>query len=167
MKTVLYMAMTANGYIAKANDDTPWSATEWRSYYSTVKKFKAIIIGSRTYDIMLRQGEFKKIKNRIIVVAEEKKQSYKNFLFVSSPREALRVARKLGCKSVLLGGGGATNGAFMKQGLVDEIILDIEPLVFGSGIKLFGDSDFEKQLQLFSAKKLSKNTMQLKYKVKK
>ena len=55
----------------------------------------------------------------------------------------------------------------MKEKLVNEIILDIEPLLFGKGIKLFADEDFEAKLELVEVKNLSKNTLQVKYDVKK
>jgi len=68
-------------------------------------------------------------------------------------------------ETIILTGGGKLNGAFMKEGLVDEIYLDVEPTVFGKGIPLFGDADFEAKLQLIGTKKLSDNEIQLHYKV--
>ncbi len=53
----------------------------------------------------------------------------------------------------------------MEKGLVDEIYLDIEPFVFGSGIKLFADGEWENKLKLLGTKLLSRNTIQLHYKV--
>lgn len=55
--------------------------------------------------------------------------------------------------------------AFMKEGLINEIYLDVEPLIFGKGIKLFADSDFEYNLELLEVNKLNENTVQLHYKV--
>ena len=57
------------------------------------------------------------------------------------------------------------NSSFMKEKLIDEIHLDVEPLVFGRGIKLFADDDFESRLELVGTKKLSANTVQLHYRV--
>ena len=36
-----------------------------------------------------------------------------------------------------MGGGSQTNTLFLEAGLVDEIWLTIEPVIFGSGIDLF------------------------------
>ena len=72
-----------------------------------------------------------------------------------------------GFTSALVGGGGKLNASFMKENLVDEIYLDVEPVVLGKGVKLFDDGEFEKSLELLVIKKISKDEIQLHYKVKK
>ena len=54
----------------------------------------------------------------------------------------------------------------MKENLIDEIILDVEPLIFGKGIKLFSEGNFEAKLELLEVRKISDNVVQLRYKVK-
>ena len=160
------MAMTANGYIAKENGETPWSDEVWKSYYRIAKQFGAIILGSRTYHIMKEANEFEKIGNPFtIVLTRQKATNTENFAFVPSPREALRVLEGKGFTQALLGGGGKANASFLKENLVDEIYLDIEPLLFGKGIKLFADGEFETRLKLINTKTLSPNVIQLHYKV--
>ena len=70
-----------------------------------------------------------------------------------------------GFEKAFLAGGGQLNASFMKEGLVDEIYLDVEPLLFGKGIKLFADADFEYKLELLECKKLNANTLQLHYEI--
>lgn len=53
----------------------------------------------------------------------------------------------------------------MKEGLIDEIFLDVEPVVFRKGIKLFADADFEAKLELLETRNFSNNEVQLHYKV--
>lgn len=55
----------------------------------------------------------------------------------------------------------------MQENLVDELYLDIEPVIFGSGMPLFAVADFERKLQLIETKKLSVDELQLHYKVMK
>ncbi len=166
MKVTLYMAMTVNGMIAKENDETPWSDAVWISYYNVAKQFKAIILGRRTYEIMREINEFEKIENPFtVVVTNQKLTNSKNFAFVKSPRNAIKLLKEKGFSKALLGGGAHLNAAFAKENLIDEIILDIEPMLFGKGIKLFADADFEAKLKLVGVKKLSKDELQLHYKV--
>lgn len=168
MKVILYMAMTVNGYIAKENNETPWSNEEWQSYHKFVKKMKNIIIGKNTYEIMKRDDEFNKIGNPFTVVLTHKMENdANNFAFVKSPREAINLLREKGFNNILVAGGGKLNSSFMKESLIDEIYLDVEPLLFGKGIKLFSDETFNKKLELLEINKLSKNTIQLHYKIKK
>jgi dihydrofolate reductase len=61
--------------------------------------------------------------------------------------------------------GGGSNAGFMKENLIAEIYLDIEPIVFGKGIRLFAESEFETKLRLLEIKKLADNEIQLHYQV--
>lgn len=158
--------MTVNGYIAKENDDTPWSEVEWKSYTATVKKYKALIVGRKTYEIMRQRDEFNKIGSPLVIVLTKKKQALTaNTFFVTSPKEALQLLEQKGIKQAIVGGGSHVNKSFLKENLVDELIVDIEPLIFGRGIKLFAEEDFEKSLEIIETKQLSNNEIQLHYKV--
>lgn len=166
MKVILYMATTLNGYIAKENNETPWSEEEWKSFSKFVKKTENIIIGRKTYDIMKEANEFEKIENPFtIVVTNSEFTSNKNFSFAKSPKEALKILKEKKFKEALLAGGGKINSSFMKENLIDEIYLDIEPIIFGKGIKLFSDEDFESRLKLLKVKKLSDTIIQLHYQI--
>ena len=53
----------------------------------------------------------------------------------------------------------------MNDGLVDEIILVIEPILFGSGLPLLRGVDQEYKMSLLDVRKLNEHTVQLKYKI--
>ena len=168
MKVTLYMAITPNGLIAKENDDTSFvSQEDWKRWLRMVKKFRHVVIGRRTYDATSPE-EFQ--KNSIYVVFTHEKTLRKkvpNVMFTDkSPKNILKMLKAKGFKRILIGGGGKLNSEFIKASLVDELYLDVQPAIFGKGIKLFADSDFEKRLSLIGVKKLSKNEVQLQYKVK-
>jgi len=167
MKVVLYMAMTVNGYIAKENGDTPWSDAVWNGYYNFVKKRGNIILGKRTYELMKDANEFEKLNfpTTVVVSNSPDKQGGDKTIFVPSPKEAVRVVKEKGFSEAIVGGGSKLNAGFLKEGLLDEIYLDIDPLLFGKGIKLFDETDTEAKLELLAANNLSKNTLRLHYKV--
>ena len=66
-------------------------------------------------------------------------------------------------KAMVAGGTLATS--FLKNGLVNEIYLNIEPIVFGKGIPLFSNENFEKKLKLLQVKRFSENEVRLHYKI--
>ncbi len=167
MKVVLQMAMTVNGYIAKENDETPWSDEEWANYSEMVKKIGNIILGHRTYELMKEDNTFEEIGNPFTIVVTEHPENTEssNTIFVKSPEEALEKIKAKHFNEALVGGGSRLNSSFMKKNLVDEIYFDIEPMFFGKGIKLFADENFETKLQLLDVKNISKNLIQLHYKV--
>jgi len=167
MKAILYMAMTANGYIAKENDETPWSDAVWDGYYEFVKKRGNITLGRRTYEIMKEVNEFEKLGFPITVVVSHSanRGSSGKTVFVSSPREAIAVMQEKDVDEMIVGGGSTLNAGFFEEGLLDEIYLDIDPLLFGRGIKLFAETNAEAKLCLLEVIKLSEDTIRLHYKV--
>jgi dihydrofolate reductase len=163
MKVVLYMAITANGYIAKENNETPWSDEEWKSFSNIVKKIGNLVIGRKTFEIMNQDDEFQQIGNPFTVIISNKEDNNSNF--VNSPEQAIKLLEEKGFSEILVAGGGILNSSFMQKGLVDEIYLDVEPFLFGKGIKLFADNEFEAKLELLETKQLSKDTIQLHYRI--
>ncbi len=141
MKVVLYMAITANGYIAKENNETPWSDEEWLSFSEKVKEIKNLIVGRKTFEIMEQEKEFQKIGNPFTVIVSNQKENNSNF--VNSPEQAIKLLEEKGFSKILVAGGGKLNSSFLQKGLVDEIYLDVEPFIFGKGIQLFAENNFE------------------------
>ena len=169
MKVILYMATTVNGFIAKENDDTGFvSETEWSSFRSKIQEIGNLVVGRRTYEIMCRNGDFKNLENiKVAVVTKNSSIQLENasHFIAPSPKSAIALLAEQSFEKILVGGGGMLNGSFMSEGLIDEIFIDVEPVAFGKGIKLFGDSDFETKLRLIDIKQLSPNEIQLHYEV--
>lgn len=167
MKVILYMAISVDGFIAKSNDDTSWiSKEEWNSYSQVARNAGALVVGHRTYDILTTQPEFIELKDvKIVVVSNQKDLALKapNHFLASSPKEALRMFE--GAPEVIVAGGGILNASFMSENLVDEMYVDVEPIVFGQGISLCKGGNFEKRLTLLGTKQITDNEIQLHYKV--
>ena len=167
MKVILYMEMTVNGFVAKPDDNTDWISDEaWESYTAVMAEVDAIIIGKRTYDLM-PQDEFQKSAEYIVVTSSKPvdKKVPNVVFFNDTPAQIIEQLQKKGHENIAIAGGGKANVLFMNAGLIDEIYLDIEPVVFGSGIPLFAKDDFEYKLEFLDTKMLNKNTIQLHYRV--
>jgi dihydrofolate reductase len=166
MKVTLYMAISVNGMIAREGDDTSWiSKEEWDSYSLAVRTAGNLIVGHRTYLILTTQPEFAEFKDvRLVVVAHSDFQTLaKNHTVAHSPSEALEQLRDF--DQVIVAGGGSLNASFIEKNLVDEIFIDIEPVIFGEGIPLFRDKKFTHNLKLVGHKKITDNEIQLHYQV--
>ncbi len=167
-KVILYMAMTLNGYIAKENDDTPWSEESWTAYSDFVKNTKNIIIGGYTYDLLRDSPDFReKIGNPLVVAVSHsvKEKIQPDDVIAGSPRAALEAVRAAGFNEALVEGGGSINASFLKEGLIDEILVDIDPVVWGKGKKIFNDIDVDVNLELIEAKPFSGKLARLHYRV--
>ncbi len=166
MKVILYVASTINGILASKDNKTPWSDEEFKSFFENVKDVGNVIVGRKTFPLFL-DTDFADMGNPVVIVLthDENQIDKEKVKYVSSPQEALEVLEKEGFETVLVTGGGETNGAFLKENLIDEIYLDVEPMVFGEGIPTFVPNDTNLKLEFIDSKMLNKNTIQLHYKV--
>ncbi len=167
MKTVLYLGQTINGYIADEKDSTPWSKEEFAEFHSTIVKAKNIMVGRRTYEVMDKYGEFKKCGDpfTVIITRSRKFRPRENLAVVNSPSAAVRAVKSKGFKVAFMSGGSKIATSFMEQGLIDEVWIDIEPLIFGKGVPILQKSKLNVKLRMFKTKRISNNTIQLCYKV--
>ena len=168
MKVILYMAITANGMIAGTDDETSWLTNEEsESYCSTVRKAGCLIVGRRTYHILTKQPEFQKFKDaKLVVVSHDQVELVDpRHAVAHTPQEAIDLLSDFA--EIIVAGGGILNAAFLAENLVDEIYLDVEPVIIGNGIPLFKGQDFERNLKFLGQRMLSENEIQLHYGVRK
>lgn len=170
MKVVLFMGMSVNGIIASENgneDFMSWAV--WDDACHLAKKFGCLIWGRKTYDNALkifgkRMSDLSGVK-LIIVSTSKTPTSPGNYTLANSPSEAIKTLAEQGYKTVMLGGGSTLNSVFAKEGLIDEIVLDVSPAIVGNGIPLFAKEDFQINLKLLSTKRITGDLLQLRYRV--
>lgn len=159
-KTVLYMAISSDGFIADINDATPWSDEEWEAFQHFVMTCDIVLLGRRTYEIISKNDEFVE-GPEYIVATNDKSYDAGNFKTINiKSKKDMPQAGKVG-----IIGGGELNGQLAKMGLIDEMILDIEPIKLGNGTRLFGKHDVPLKLELVGSKLIGDNTMQRHYKI--
>ena len=162
------MATTVNGIIAKNDDSADFlTKEEAASYTAAVLQAGAVIVGRRTYEVLSEQPEFQVfIKNGVkFVVVSEKGVEMKdeNHKVAATPQEAVRMLA--GEEEVIVAGGGKLNASFIKENLVDELFIDIEPALVGKDISLFDSQDFDRKLRLLGTKMITDQEIQLHYAV--
>lgn len=156
MTVCLYMAITINGMIGKPDGNSDWvSQANIDDFYPFCDSCDAVIMGRKTYDL-LYPNELP-CKNGIQVVMRHKDNK--------TPQEVLKDLVKQGAEKVCVIGGQQIANLFIKENLINEIFLVIEPLAFGRGMQLFSPVDFEVKLKLLETKNLSDQTLRLHYKV--
>ena len=165
------MGITVNGLIAKTDGDSQWTSEEdLKGFRERSSEAGNCIMGKNTFLETVKYGHFPFPGALNVVLTKEPVENKwgESALFLDkSPEEVLKVIEERGFDTAFVIGGGALNSAFMKEGLIDEIYLDVEPLVFAKGIPVFREADFEYWLELIEVKKLNHDTIQLHYRVKK
>ena len=64
-----------------------------------------------------------------------------SYFFVESVRAALAKAQELAGERTIAVNAGEVGGQVLEAGLVDEVAMDVVPVVFGSGKRYFGSID--------------------------
>lgn len=164
----LLMAMTVDGKIARNSAHAVnWTSKEDKAFFvAKTKEAGAVIMGRRTYDTIKRP-----LPGRFTLVVTSRPESQTPIAgtleFMSgSPREALKELSRRGYTKAVLVGGAQLNGAFLKEELIDEMFITIEPRIFGEGLGLFSEISCDVSLELLRMEKLSQDVMVLHYKVK-
>lgn len=158
MKTTLYMAISADGFVAGPNNETPWSDASWSAFRAFLKSCDVALLGRRTYEIMRAQDEFVAGPEYIVVT--------NNLSLNTGSLQKISIKTKNDLPQVArLGviGGGELNGSLAKLGIFDEIILDVEPVMLGDGVRLFGHHATGLSLELIDSVRLVSGTLHNRY----
>jgi dihydrofolate reductase len=170
MKIIIYLATSANGLISNSRNVPDWLSPEYGQGFMEInQRTQAVIMGKTTYNIL--SPDYLPLKEGSLVVLTHDTNatpSQPNVLFTSdSPQEIVEQLAAKGHTEAVIIGGTQTVNEFLKVGLVNEIMLVVEPVLFGNGLPLVKDVEFEYQLALLDVKKLNNDTIQLHYEVKK
>lgn len=171
MKVTLYMATTIDGFIATYSDDSSWvSEVDWPYFQKFIKSNEVILMGRKTYEKGIEEKVFPYEGALNIVVTSNKKllkrKPNKKELFTNkTPKELIEYLKEKGYKNIGIIGGGRFNGSMLKEKFINEIYIDVHPLILGSGIKLFENFEEFVKLKLLDTKKLFQDLLVLHYKV--
>lgn len=166
------MAMSLNGIIAREDGREDFlSDTGWKELVRLSTHAGCLIWGRTTYEAV-RKWDPKYLQPmkdlvKVILANQSNPVLDPGFVPASSPQQALVSLSNKGFTQVILTGGSTTNSSFAKLDLIDEVMINIEPVIIGQGIPLFKPTEFIQKLELFEVKNLSPQTIQLHYRVKK
>lgn len=164
---VAVAAVSIDGYIAPiGHPGSSWTSAEDKQFlHEILDSADVIIVGHTTYEIA--RGPLSK-RNCIVLTSkvDSTEQKGKFCLYLNPERADLgETVKHLGYKRVIILGGAQTYTYCLEQGLLDEIYLTIEPIIFGSGLPLFeSGKKFVKHFGLSRVKTLNSDTILLHYK---
>ncbi|GHO70063.1 hypothetical protein KSC_089550 [Ktedonobacter sp. SOSP1-52] len=164
MKTILWATLTANGNYAQSSPEHPPKMEALGDFAAQVKAAGNFIVGRRTFEGMQASGGNPFGEVDIVVVSQSVKD-IPGVKVVASPQEALGYLQEKGHTTTLLSGGADLHNAFLGQGLIDEVIFNVAPVMEGKGLNLLLDQDHYqyRDVQLLDCKPLGGGVIQLRY----
>jgi len=170
-KIIVYIATSADGYIARPDGDFTWlNRPPVKGNYGMAKFYKkvdTVIMGRKTYDAGVKLGQkgYPGMRNYVFS-ASPKKSDVPHVEFVNEEIEAFakRIRRTKG-KHIWLVGGAGVIAAFLDKQQIDEFIIHVIPIFIGAGIPLIQPAHRNVPLKLLKARRYSDGVLRLHYKV--
>src|SRR5258706_10961968 len=177
-KIIVYLAASADGYIARPDGDVEWLNRRTRSgdygmksFYST---FDTILMGRKTYDWGLAYYKKHKLKGspldttftNYIFSRKPPARVAPGAQFVSEPVKTFaKRLRATPGKHIWMMGGGELIASFLDANEIDEFDIRVIPTFIGEGIPLIAPRYRDVPLRLRSAKKYPDGVVRLRYDV--
>lgn len=169
-KVILYIAMSLDGYIARKDDGPEWLFDVERTgedygYGEFIKSVDTVIIGRRTYEKVMTMGvPFPHKDKQCYIITRTVRPAEGNLTFYDKDLKQLVVSlKKKSGGSIFVDGGAKIVNALLRDGLIDDFIISIIPVILGGGIALFNGSGSEELLDLVSIKHFDSGLVQLHY----
>lgn len=156
-KIIIYIATSLDGYIAREDGSIDWLPESAESGYDAFyKSVDTVIIGKTTYDQVLTFGKYPYKDKKSFVFTTTNHIKDENVEFLSDVDKFVADGFPGVGKNIWLVGGAQIIASFLKQKVVDEIIITMIPVILGKGIPLFQNIENEIKLELIKTKKYSK-----------
>ena len=145
MKASVFIAASLDGFIAREDGGLDWlpeGDVEPHGFDEFMATVDAMVIGRKTFDIVLGFGGWAYGKKPVVVLSsrasELKAPEGAVCEFMSgAPEEIVKRLEERGWSHIYVD-GGVTIQRFLRAGLIQRMIITRIPVLLGSGIPLFG-----------------------------
>lgn len=169
-ETILYIATSADGYIAAPGDDLTFLAAveeqgQDYGYARFIAGVDTVIMGRKTYDwVLAHVPQFVHADKSTFVVTRTPRPTIGSTRFYTGEvRQLVRELKSKPGKNIFIDGGAELVNYLMHFDLIDVYILSVIPVFLGRGIRLFQDGRPEQGLEFISVKSYPKGLVQMHY----
>ncbi|GGX61082.1 deaminase reductase [Tateyamaria omphalii] len=170
------MAMSLDGYVARKNHSLDWlnkqpTQNEDHGFFDFMDSVDALVMGSGSLKTVLGFCEWPYVKPVVVLSRSMTKQELPEHLrdkvefSRASPQELWEVFSEAGYKRIYVD-GGAVIRSFLNAGLVQDMKITMVPILLGGGIRIFGETACDVDLELVSAAPFPSGMVDLVYKLK-
>ncbi|MCL2324319.1 MAG: dihydrofolate reductase family protein [Actinomycetia bacterium] len=148
---IYYCTVSLDGKIADAQGSTSWmhgAAGEDYGFADFYREVSALLLGRVAYEQMLSTGDFFPYADKPVFVFSHNadlRRAAECVQIISDTTPEVFVARlklhEVDTGPLWLGGGAQLATTLLTAGLVDEIVLHVQPLILGAGLPFLGSGD--------------------------
>lgn len=177
MKKSIYIATSLDGFIARKNGELDWLmdeayAEEGNDYgfAAFLESVSCLVMGRNTFEMVMSFDQWAYGDTRIVVMSrsldllpEGAPESVG--LFSGSPVELVEKLESEDERHLYVDGGQLIQ-SFLREGLIDSMILTRMPVLIGSGIPLFGELASDQKFQHVQTRSFKTGLVQSEYQIK-
>lgn len=169
-KVTFGVANSLDNFIARQDHAVDWLVWDDEVAAISMKFWQTIdtvIMGRKTYEVALKNGttSYPGVKNYVFSRTLQKSPDEKVEIISEDAPEFVRTLKNQQGKGICLMGGGELANSLFEANLIDEIGLNIQPVLLGSGIPLFYEMNRQVNLQLLDCKPLKNGGVFISYRV--
>jgi dihydrofolate reductase len=141
----VFIGTSVDGFIARPNgalDFLPEGGGEPHGYHEFFASVDALVIGRKTFETVLAFPEWPYGDKRVIVLSSQtldfsKVPAGRVEQMQGSPRDIFSQLESRGIRHIYVDGGLTVQG-FLREGLIERLIITRVPVLIGEGVPLFG-----------------------------
>jgi dihydrofolate reductase len=160
-----------DNFIARKDHSTDWLS--WNEEVASVTKgfwktVDTVVMGRKTYEVALRHGmsSYPGVKNYVFSRTLKEGHDEKVEIIREDAAEFVRRLKRRKGRGICVMGGGELAHSLFEAGLIDEIGLNIHPVLLGQGIPLFHEMRRQIDLELLECRTLKNGCVLVTYRVK-
>jgi len=172
-RVIFHLANSLDNYIARKDGAFDWilsseeTASAMTEFWKTID---AVVIGRKTYEPVLKSGTpfptFPGIKNYVLSRTLKESPDKNIEVIMEDAVEFIRKLKTEEGKDIFVMGGGMLARPLFEANLIDEVGVNIHPVLLGSGIPLFHEMSHQIDLELIKCKTFKNGCVSVTYRVK-
>ena len=172
MRTTVYVGTSLDGFIAKKDGDIDWlvkyqNKEVHNSYHEFISRIDAMVIGRGTFEKVIEFPEWP-YEKKVFVLSTSLKQipetlKEKATLVAMKPAALLSYLSDKAFSNIYVDGGKVIQ-SFLREDLIEELIITRVPELIGTGIALFDHLDKDLRFEHISTNIYSDGLVKSQYK---
>lgn len=172
MRTVTFgAACSLDGFIARPDHAVDW--LRWSKDVSEItsrfwKTIDTVVMGRKTYDVAAKNGSgaYPGVKNYVFSRTLTRIDHPDVELVTDDAAAFVAALKKEKGKGICVMGGGELASTLFDAGVIDEVGLNLHPVVLGAGIPMFPHVHRQVDLELIENRQLQGGCVYMLYRVK-
>ena len=165
------LANSLDNFIARSDHGTDWLV--WDNEVAAIsgeywKTIDTVVMGRKTYEVAVKLGttSYPGAKNYVFSRTLEPRPGVDVEIVAEDPVAFMRALKQQPGKGICVLGGGELAHTLLQADVIDEIGLNIQPVLLGSGIPLFHALPKQINLELLECRPLKSGSVYVRYRIK-